>query len=202
MIILIALLLFSIGPRIEKVDKGIKEPIYYSAYNNQYKGPSYVVYKIYKGGGNCSRKGCTFTSNYPHYNFSLSSYDTGHLVPAEDFAYSDRLMKSTFKYYNALPQTPNLNRGSWKKVENQVRKLSQTDSLLVIAGATDYSKDSHGYVPKVFFKVVYSLTSGKCLISGTFTNNDKSKYESKPELTEELPYLKMKGLVNYIDLRR
>ena len=41
----------------------------------------------------------------------------------------------TFRFYNALPQTPKLNRGIWKHYETEIRKLSQNDSILIITGS-------------------------------------------------------------------
>lgn len=192
----------SVAQIVAKVDKIVKEDNYYSAYSDQYSGPSYVVYKLYQGGGDSSRKGINFTSRLPHYNYNKSGYDIGHLAPAEDFAYSGKLMKSTFKYYNALPQTPNLNRGNWKKVESAVRRMSRGDSLLIIAGGLEFRKTERGYVPEECFKVVYSLSTGKCLFTGTFTNTDKCVFTRNEELAKKFPFEQTRKLVEYIDVKK
>lgn len=194
--------IITISQVIIKHSEVIKENNYYSAYSSAYFSPSYVIYKLYQGGGNYSRKGITFTSKFPHYNYEKSGYDIGHLVPAEDFAYSEKLMKATFKFYNALPQTPNLNRGNWKRVESAVRRMSQRDSLLIIAGGLDFEKTNKGYIPEKCFKIVYSLSTGKCLFTGVFTNTNKCVFTKNEELTKNFPFEQTKKLVEYIDVKK
>ena len=103
-------------------------------------------------------------------------YDKGHLANAEDFAYDCHLDSLTFRDYNRLPQTRKLNRGIWKTTETQIRKMSQTDSLIVYSG---------GYwgipnvvvngmkIPSICWKVVYSLSQKKVVICSIYYNNDK-----------------------------
>ena len=152
---------------IEKYDTVIVEKNYASFYSYSIKAPAFVVYKLYKGGGKCSRVGMIFKSSLPHFNYKASGYDIGHMTNAEDFAYNTKLEENTFRFYNAIPQTPHLNRGIWKSLETQVRKYSQTDSLLIICGGLQYNK----LVPAKCFKIVYSLTTGKILCSFVFNNS-------------------------------
>lgn len=168
--ILLFLIVFCVSifskAQIVKCDTIIKEKCYISYYSYKIKGPSYVVYKLYKGGGNIPRKGMSFKSKLPHFIYPKSNYDIGHMCDAKDFAYNKELEESTFKYYNALPQTPNLNRGIWKKLETQIRKDSQKDSLLIICGGENFNN----LIPTYCWKVVYSLSTGKLLYSKEFTN--------------------------------
>ena len=147
--LLLILSIFSYSQVIEKYDTIIIEKNYKSYYSFKIKGPSFVIYKLYKGGGTCSRKGMEFKSTLPFFNYVKRGYDIGHMADAADFAYSEELERETFKYYNALPQRPNLNRGIWKSYETKIRKMSQTDSLLIICGGCDYS----GLIPNRCFKV-------------------------------------------------
>lgn len=110
-LLFVALLPLTCFSQIEKPDTIIKEKCYTSYYSHKIKAPAYVIYKLYKGGGDVSRKGMTFKSKLPHFSYPKSKYDIGHMANAEDFAYNKALEESTFRYYNALPQTPNLNRG-------------------------------------------------------------------------------------------
>ena len=50
-----------------------------------------------------------------------SGYDRGHLKPAADSKGSMEEMESSFLMTNMAPQTPNLNRGIWKQLEEAVR---------------------------------------------------------------------------------
>ena len=175
LLFLLLLISASVSAQIEKVDTVINEKCYTSYYSYKIKAPAYVVYKLYKGGGNVSRKGMSFKSKLPHFSYSKSGYDIGHMANAEDFAYNKELEESTFRYYNALPQTPNLNRGIWKVLETQVRKDSQKDSLLIICGGIEFNN----LVPSKCFKVVYSLSTGKILYSTVFTNKKADNSQTK-----------------------
>ncbi len=87
-LLLIVCILHVNSQSIEPYNKIIKEKCYTSYYNNGITGPSYVIYKLYKGGGNISRKGMKFTIPYVHFHYAKSGYDKGHLCPAGDFAYN------------------------------------------------------------------------------------------------------------------
>ena len=134
---LILILLFPLLSIGQQIDTVIVTPIYKAYINKQLKQPVYVKYKLYKGGGTCKRP-TQFTNptklNLLDAQYEKSGYDRGHLANAEDFAYDCTAIEQTFRYYNVLPQTPNLNRGIWKQWEEKTRTISQTDSLLVFAG--------------------------------------------------------------------
>ena len=169
---LLGILLFPIyseAQKLENYDVILDKKVYKSYYSCSIKAPSFVIYKLYHGGGKSSRKGMRFTGKYPHYNYLRSGYDKGHLANAEDFAYSRNLELLTFDYINAIPQTPELNRGTWKSFETLVRKYSQTDSIIIVCGGTDWK----GLIPERCFKIVYDLKTKKLLVSEIF-NNDKS----------------------------
>lgn len=57
LLFLLLLISASVNAQIEKVDTVINEKCYTSYYSYKIKAPAYVVYKLYKGGGNVSRKG-------------------------------------------------------------------------------------------------------------------------------------------------
>lgn len=138
----------------------IKTKAYISYFDTVYKQPIAVVYKLYNGGGPCSRAKFRFKNdtNYPtatDADYLKSGYDKGHLANAEDFAYDCELDESTFRYYNALPQTTNLNRGVWKKVEGEVREMSKKDTIVVVCYATNFSQKQKLYVPDYCYKLVY-----------------------------------------------
>lgn len=161
--------------KIERYDKIINMHQYVACYSEKIETSSFVVYKLWEGGGQYPRTSMKFVSykNLPHFDYSNSGYDKGHLVPAKDFSKSKYQIKSTFYYINCIPQHPNLNRGIWKTYEERIRKLSQTDSLLVICGGCDYIlRDIH--IPKNCFKIVYDMRTRKCIWSLLFTNDKNS----------------------------
>ncbi len=180
-----------------QVDTIIKNKIYKSYFSYKYHNPLYVTYKLYKGGGECSRtiEDLHFfvdtipnhgkSSNHVYFpknsatpaDYAGSGYDIGHMCNAEDFAYNCDSESKTFRFYNALPQTPNLNRGIWKHYETEIRKYSQHDSLLILCGGTFSTHKMHNsnvYIPDNCWKVVQSLSTHQVIYCLWFTNNEKT----------------------------
>jgi len=173
------------------VDKGI----YKASFNNDYRQSTYLRYFLYKGGGDCSREKFSFKNDDPRLltatdaDYLGSDYDKGHLANAEDFAFDCVKDELTFRYYNCLPQTANLNRGLWKKNETLVRKWSQTEKLYIICGGFfRNTKIGNMTVPSYCWKVVQSVSSKKVLFCGWFKNSTKATLEeiSVPELEKRL----------------
>ena len=163
-----------------KVDKGI----YKANFNNTFREPTYVSYFLYKGGGDCNRDKFKFINDEPSLlcaedeDYAGSIYDKGHLVNAEDFAFDCVKDELTFRYYNCLPQTTNLNRGIWKTVETKVRKWSQSEKLYIICGGFFGSKKVGKIsVPSYCWKVVQSVVTKKVLFCGWFSNAKKAVLE-------------------------
>jgi endonuclease G len=195
LLLIISILIQSISIA-QKVDTIINTGIYKSYFCYKYKEPLYVTYNMYKGGGDCSREGFNFindtkvktaTAN----DYKANGYDKGHLASSEDFASNCKHDEMTFRFYNCLPQTPNLNRGTWKHWETEIRKISQTDSVHVICGGifTKTSKviGNGVYVPDYCWKIVISLKKNKILYIMLFTNNDNAvKTDVKFDALEKL----------------
>jgi hypothetical protein len=63
------LTLISLNVFSQKIDTVLNNGVYKSFVNYELKQPVYVVYKLYKGGGSCSRAGFAFKNdtqvNYP-----------------------------------------------------------------------------------------------------------------------------------------
>ena len=186
--------------RIHTYDYVIDMHYYKSYYSKSIKGPSFVIYKLYKGGGDASRASFNFKGyrDLPYFNYAKSGYDRGHLVPAEDYADTKVRLRSTFYYINCVPQTPNLNRGIWKRYETHLRKLSQTDSLLIICGGCDYPRAGNNdsrCIPTNCFKVVYNLKTKTCLYALLFTNQGTaSSVKYSEQLTKIFTYRKAMNL--------
>lgn len=187
--LIIVLFVFIIGVCFsQRADTLVNVGIYKSLYSFKKGQPTYVIYKLYKGGGNCDRSNFDFKKDTIINNltadgddFKNTGYDRGHLCNAEDFAFDCKKQEKTFRYYNCCPQTVKLNRGVWKKNENDIREMSQRDSLIVICGgiflksAKPIKEGSKLLVPKYYYKVVVSLTTKKVIQSALFTNDDEAK---------------------------
>lgn len=166
--------------------------IYTVNFSNNLHEPLWISYKLYRGGGECSRTKFRFHNDIDSLqtatdkDYARSGYDKGHLANAEDFAYDCTKDEMTFRYYNCLPQTANLNRGVWKINETLIRQWSQSDSLLIVCGGTfGIKKIGRIAVPDYCWKVVQSLSNKKVLFCGWFTNTNHATVTEIP-LTELL----------------
>jgi len=162
------------------VDKGI----YKVDFSNSLHAPKYISYFLYKGGGSCDRKNFHFINDESRLqcatdeDYKGSRFEKGHLANAEDFAFDCAKDELTFRYYNCLPQTPNLNRGIWKSKEILIRKWSQKQKLYIICGGFFGNKKMGKVaVPSYCWKVVQSVSSRKVLFCGWFSNTNQASLE-------------------------
>ena len=69
-------------------------------------------------------------------DYTGSGYDRGHVAPNADRYSSREAADSTFLMTNILPQTGDLNRGPWQKLEAYLRTLvTRGSDVYIIAGA-------------------------------------------------------------------
>lgn len=194
--IVASLLFLSLSAQhIEEYDTVYNLGYYKAYYSESIQTSSFVIYKLYKPTSKVSRKGLDFKAynNLPHFNYSHSGYDKGHLVPAADLSQSKQALVSTFYYINAVPQTPELNRGSWKALETTIRNLSQTDSLLIVCGGCDYLPQNP-LIPTNCFKVVYSLTTSEPVAYYIFSNDKEATQTQLQNLLMLFPCDRIKEL--------
>ena len=192
-------LLFPVFLHAQQVDTIIDAGIYKSYYSYEVKGPLYVIYTLYKGGGDCPRSGMSFKTvglraEAGPKNYKASGFDEGHLCNAKDFARICADEEKTFRFYNALPQTPKLNRSVWKVYETLIRKESQSDSLLIMCGGEFKNCTYIGQdvaVPTYCWKIVRRVTDDKVIHILWFPNDDSNKVEelkTVEELVSRLTY--------------
>ena len=155
-------------------DTVINQGIYQSYFSNSLHEPVFVTYVLYHAGGSCDRQKahmhfhldgahvyCARASDY-----KSSGYDEGHLADAKDFAYDCTLEELTFRFYNCVPQRPELNRGPWEHWEKVARTESQSDSILIVTGSTFKQETTIGNsvrVPDHCWKVIETLTKKNVL---------------------------------------
>jgi endonuclease G len=76
-------------------------------------------------------------------DYTGSGFDRGHLCPSDDRDASAEDNSATFLMTNIIPQSPDLNRETWRVLEEYCRELvDQGNELYIIAGA--YSKGGSG----------------------------------------------------------
>lgn len=182
----------SIPIMAQRVDTVIITDIYKSYFDLKLKSPLFVVYNLYKGGGDCSRKSMEFEDfifTESKKDYAHSGYDIGHMANAEDFAFDCNKMKNTFKQFNALPQTSKLNRSCWKSLETRIRQYSQKDSILIICGGFNFTKIQNLNVPTYCFKIFKNLRTNQvnCYLFKN-DNSDMSDIVNFESLLKEFDY--------------
>lgn len=186
-LLLFALLLqftLSAQDTLLKYDTLISNAAYKSYYSKNFKCPVAVTYTLNKGGGDCSRTSMRFyndikgLSSAKDFDYTGSGYDKGHMVDAEDYAFDCKLEELTFRYYNCVPQTPELNRGQWKHYETVIRKISQDDTLSIICyNEFSLNRINNVYIPTKCYKFVKSKKYNKIIFAFYFTNNNQPEFK-------------------------
>jgi endonuclease G len=97
-------------------------------------------------------------------DYTGSGFDRGHLCPSADRTSTPEAMASTFLMTNIAPQTPDLNRGPWEKLESYLRTLvRRRQDVYVIAG--NYGEKGKIrrkiVIPTNFWKIAVVLPTGK-----------------------------------------
>lgn len=115
----------------QNVDTIINKGIYKSYYCYTLKDPLYVVYTLYNGGGDCSRKDMKFVSDSAtatNYDYYKSGYDRGHLVNAEDFAFDceneKKLLAIIIAYRKLIGSTLAFGKNGKIKLETKVNGIT------------------------------------------------------------------------------
>ena len=103
------------------------------------------------------------------HDYQKSGYDRGHLVPARDMSFSKEAMRESFYLSNIAPQTPNFNRGIWKKLETYVRKKVVKNQKLhifsggILKGCQKFIGKNKITVPLEFYKIIYNEQTQKMI---------------------------------------
>jgi len=104
-------------------------------------------------------------------NYRKSGFDRGHLVPARDMSFNEVALSESFFMTNISPQRQGLNRGAWRKLENEIIKRSKDwknnkGKVVIITG--QYS----GYetigedkiiVPEFFYKIFVDVEKNRSI---------------------------------------
>ena len=108
------------------------------------------------------------------YKFTAYGFDRGHLCPSADRTSSAQDNQQTFLMTNMIPQAPDCNRNTWKKLEEYERALAQKGNELYIfaGGLGKGGTGNSGYfegilidqgeilVPQYCWKIILVLPEG------------------------------------------
>lgn len=122
-------------------------------------------------------------------DYKGSGFDRGHLAPAANHKATVDEMTDTFYLSNISPQCPELNRGSWNRLEQHIRDLTKEYAHVYVISGPLYlpSTDKQGNryvtyrligkdiaVPTHFFKVInMESASGEIKTKAYILPNDK-----------------------------
>ena len=103
-----------------------------------------------------------------------SGFDRGHMKPAADSKGSAEEMRSSFLMTNMAPQSPALNRGEWKGVEELVRAWSaEHERVYVVMGPSRASRGTIAggvRVPTHFWKAILRYGADTSAVAFWFPN--------------------------------
>lgn len=140
---------------------------YQTQFDTVFKYPKVVTWWVTKQKLSCekryprSNKFVPDPKLYKHTNIDRSyvgsGYDRGHNYAAADAACDSTAMRESFFFSNMTPQHPSVNRGDWKQLEEETRRISlQEDSVHVWSGSWgELKKIGEVTVPTDCWKVIY-----------------------------------------------
>ena len=110
-----------------------------------------------------------------HEDYTHSGFDRGHLKPAADSKSSSERMAASFLMTNVAPQTPQLNRGSWKQLEETTRKWAhELGNVYVVCGpgleSLGQLAKGNVEVPSTFWKAVLRTSPDTACIAFIMPN--------------------------------
>lgn len=114
-----------------------------------------------------------------HGDYTGTGYDRGHMAPNYVIAtrYGRAAQEETFLMSNIVPQDPDLNRGPWRIIEEQMAKrASQFDVVYVITGPIyddNVERLSAGIeIPDAFFKAAVGIRNGTITMIAFIADQD------------------------------
>lgn len=149
---------------------------YALGYSEKYEQPLWVTYKLTADEvkSKKARRSDDFRSD-PDINtgsatpedYKKSYFDRGHLAPAADMSFSLQAMSESFYMSNMSPQTPELNRGKWKELEEKVRQFAAFSNDIYVVSGPVFDSDklvitigpNKVAVPDKYYKVLLDVNS-------------------------------------------
>jgi DNA/RNA endonuclease G (NUC1) len=143
----------------------VKHSGYLTHYDAKLGEPDSVSWDILKGSLNCKHlpRANNFIADPLISNTDLSKYyirsgyDRGHQFPAQDASCNPLSEVQCFYMSNMVPQCPNLNRITWKALEDQTRVYALTTDVHVlcgIIGSKGVLKNKIS-IPRYCYKAIY-----------------------------------------------
>lgn len=144
---------------------------YAFGYSEEFEQPLWVAYRLTADEAGNRKTGRTddfridpyiATGSARQEDYAKSGFDRGHLVPAADLGWSEKTMSESFYFSNMTPQSPDFNRGIWRKLEEKVRDWAvDYGELYIVTGPVPARSGvtvggNKVAVPPAFYKVIYA----------------------------------------------
>ncbi|MTI30603.1 DNA/RNA non-specific endonuclease, partial [Xanthovirga aplysinae] len=180
-------------PEYQSTDNIVEHSYYTLNYEEAYEQASWVAYKLtedhlepnYKRTDNFRADPLIHTNSADRSDYKRSGYDRGHLAPAADFSWDATAMSESFLMSNMSPQSPEFNRGIWKKLEEKTRTWAKrNDELYVVTGPVlrkglkKIGKNKVA-VPKYYYKVILDIREPEIKAIGFLMENKGSEKDLK-----------------------
>lgn len=151
----------------------LKRRGYYVGYDESRRNPAWVAYSVTTHHSESGKRPSRFTTDtdtktrVTHDDYTGSGYDRGHMAPNYGIGvtYGYEAQKETFLMSNIIPQTPALNRGIWKDLEQTVANdyAPEDAQIWVITGPVYYSEKPQALpsgvaIPDACFKILADQT--------------------------------------------
>lgn len=150
----------------------VRHENYILSYIEKYECAEWVCYELTysETENNVDRKSGNYlndesikTGSAIHNDYTKSGYDRGHLAPAGDMNFSLDAMWESFYMSNISPQTPELNRKTWKYLEDDIRYyvMRNKSKLCIITGNIFVGDikyigiNNRVAVPTYLYKIIY-----------------------------------------------
>ena len=142
----------------------IKTNMFEIVYSEKLQQPKFVRYTVQCPNGTASRKGMDFYTcdsilTSDNLDYVNNPYDKGHLAPAASFSCDKETLYKTFTYLNCSLQQENLNRTTWRLLEERERELAKKHSVVIVEIRCVFSPKSvilpsGATIPDGYFKTI------------------------------------------------
>lgn len=169
----------------------VRHTYYTLSYSEKHEQPEWVTYQLKPEYliKNTERKDnfrsdpLIVTGSAELSDYKNSGYDRGHLLPSADMTFSEKANSETFYMSNMSPQSPDFNRGIWKKLEEKVRDfVVSRGELTIITGPvltnqlSEIGKNGVD-IPNYYYKIVADIDSTSIKTVAYLLKNEKSDLE-------------------------
>ena len=149
----------------------VEKPEYTVWYDIDKEQPIRVIYNSTNRPKNLNRGNMDFHTDIEigfttadNDDFKNNVWDKGHMAPAASFSDTEDNLYQTFSYLNASLQHQSLNRGQWRVLEMEERRLDNNGSIrveIIIEFENSKILPSGAHVPSAYHKHITIISENK-----------------------------------------